>query len=128
MDTVSFLFDASGELLGELFTQDGAYRQAVLTARGEELLGDHFSSWQTQGVPIGQERVLFRHAHCLRAIDGWLRCMGMELLTATPVILECWHVLARHEMNASERRDVLRSLVDAPPSDIAAWRMKLDLA
>lgn len=128
METVSFLFDASGELLGELFTRDGAYHQAVLTSRGEALLGDHFSSWQTQGVPIGQERVLFRHMHCLRAIDGWLKCMGMELLTTSPVILECWHVLARHPMSASERRDVLRSLVVAPPADIAAWRMRLDHA
>lgn len=133
METVSLLFDTDSRVLGEFFTQGGAFARILLTEEGERIIGDAVASWQTQGVPfrrehtdvVYQENVSVRDSAFLDAVRQWSSATRFQLMTLPPMILECWELMARLPLEPVQRYSMLLAMRSLSAEERLSWKQAL---
>lgn len=140
-----FVFDSERTLLAEADVRDGALRQLVLTAAGEQALGAHVAHWQTRGIPVTQsietttadgtrevatyfQYVQPRDKAFRAAFETWIMERGYCPMEVPDRLLSLWESLARMPLSRSERFAILLAIRLSAPETLVEWKSCLDEA
>lgn len=135
------LFGTEKEFLGELHFHEGAFKQAILSHIGEQLLGSHLARWTTRGIPLQrgfkpkhtkgnevayQEFIPARSHEALVALYQWFQDHQLLALDTDQVLLPFWEKLLRLPFTAHERVSLLLALRKTAKTSLAEWRTCFD--
>jgi len=136
METVSLLFDADCQVLGEFFTRDGSFVRAMLTEEGEQVVGNIVASWQTEGVPFHrqfdgveyQDRVSIRDPFFFDAVRQWASTMRFSFVDVSATAFVCWQLLVQLPLERIQSYSMLLALRSLSNDDLDAWKAALEEA
>ncbi len=97
---VLFIFQKGFQPCGEIHTDKGSFRRAVMTGSGEEVMGDRLREWQVRGVPrvlftddlssLIETRIPLRYSSAHIVLVLWLGSQGFRVIDAPSVLLGVW--------------------------------------
>lgn len=134
------VFDASHAIMGEIAFHQGALMHCLLSARGEEALGEQIREWQAQGISylrdvhVARQRVMIearvqpRSRECEKVMIAWFVAHGFVLIHVPSHVMSMWEKLTSLPFTPQERLLFLRALCRAPVSDMKTWNGILDEA
>mgnify|MGYP001558669387 CR=1 FL=1 len=133
------LFSIEHHCLGEFLCHEGALERSMLTPRGERMIGDRITRWQTEGILIAelrdrsladgsvatvvvQQHVSVRASEAEAAIRAWALQENFELIDVPPRLLPMWESLTQLDLDEEERYSSMLAIRHASHRHLIAWQ------
>lgn len=105
------IFDPEYNPLGEIFFDQGACQQVNLNQAGEDLIGNHITSWQTNGL---DESVTMQDQDFEQALLLWLQDHGYLHLTMPLAAMTAWSEIQHMDLDQLKKYELAILLRDLP--------------
>ncbi|MDD5725966.1 MAG: hypothetical protein PHC53_00945 [Patescibacteria group bacterium] len=105
------IFDPEHNPLGEILFDQGACRQINLNQAGEDLIGNHITDWQTNGL---DESVTMQAPDFEQVFLLWLQDHGYLHLTMPLAAMIAWSEIQQMDIEQQKKYELAVLLRDLP--------------